>query len=122
MLDKEAEITEHNKKLNIDEEDIISGRRQTNVGIFRKYLDNYLRNNTRIRHDMTFLVRQLQPTEKGLPIEIYVFSKETAWVNYENLQSDIFDHVFAVIPEFGLKAFQAPSGNDIRTAIREKKS
>jgi miniconductance mechanosensitive channel len=121
VLGREAEILEHNKNLNITEEDIISGRRQTNVGIFRKYLENYLRSKPGIRQDMTFLVRQLQPTDKGLPIEIYVFSRETAWVNYENLQSDIFDHIFAVVPEFGLKIFQAPTGNDIRMAVRENK-
>lgn len=116
VLSKEEEIRDYNQKMNISEEDLISKRRQTNVGIFRKYLENYLRNSVRIRQDMTFLVRQLQPTDKGLPIEIYVFSKETAWALYENLQADIFDHVFAVIPEFGLRVFQAPSGNDIREA------
>lgn len=119
---KEEEIKAYNLKHNITDEDMISGRRQTNIGIFRKYLENYLRNNPKIRQDMTFLVRQLQPTDKGLPIEIYVFSKETAWVNYENLQSDIFDHVFAVISEFGLKVFQAPSGNDIKLAVDQLKN
>lgn len=114
---KEEEIREYNKMHNITDEDLISGRRQTNIGIFRKYLEKYLRSNPKIRQDMTFIVRQLQPTERGLPIEIYVFSKETAWVIYENLQSDIFDHIFAVVPEFGLKVFQAPSGNDIKQAI-----
>jgi miniconductance mechanosensitive channel len=116
VLSKEEEIRSYNQSLNISEEDLISKRRQTNVGIFRRYLENYLRNSARIRQDMTFLVRQLHPTDKGLPIEIYVFSKETAWALYENLQADIFDHVFAVIPEFGLRVFQAPSGNDIREA------
>ena len=62
---------------------------------------------------MTFLVRQLQPTGKGLPIEIYVFSKDKAWANYEAIQADIFDHIFAVVPEFELKVFQEPSGADI---------
>jgi miniconductance mechanosensitive channel len=113
---KEEEIRKYNSERNLAEEDVISGRRQTNVGIFRKYLENYLKNNQRIRQDMTFLVRQLQPGEKGLPIEIYVFSRETAWADYENLQSDIFDHVLAVIPEFGLRVFQAPSGSDIIAA------
>jgi len=117
VLQKEKEIMQHNRQKNISDDDLISGRRQTNVGIFRKYLENYLRNNPLIRQDMTFIIRQLQPSDKGLPIEIYVFSKETAWVNYENQQSDIFDHVFAVVPEFDLKVFQAPSGNDIKSAI-----
>ncbi len=117
VLQKEEEIVHYNLQKNISDDDLISGRRQTNVGVFRKYLENYLRNNPLIRQDMTFIIRQLQPSDKGLPIEIYVFSKETAWVKYENLQSDIFDHVFAVVPEFGLKIFQAPSGNDIKSAI-----
>ena len=117
VVEKEEEIRKHNSERMISEEDLISGRRQTNVGIFRKYLESYLRNSSRIRQDMTFLVRQLQPTDKGLPIEIYVFSSETAWALYENLQSDIFDHIFAVIPEFGLRVFQAPSGNDIRESV-----
>jgi len=117
VLQKEEEIRQHNRQKNISDDDLISGRRQTNVGIFRKYLENYLRENPLIRQDMTFIIRQLQPSDKGLPIEIYVFSKETAWVKYENLQSDIFDHVFAVVPEFGLKVFQVPSGNDIKLAL-----
>ena len=116
VIRKQEEITQYNKEQNLAEEDLISGRRQTNVGIFRKYLENYLKANPNVRHDMTFLVRQLQPGDKGLPIEIYVFSKETAWAVYEGIQADIFDHVFAVVPEFGLRIFQAPSGNDIRQA------
>ena len=112
---KEEEIRNFNAERNIRDEDLLSGRHQTNVGIFRKYLENYLRNNPRVRQDMTFLIRQLQPGDRGLPIEIYVFSKSTAWAEYENLQADIFDHVFAVIPEFGLRVFQAPSGNDLKT-------
>ncbi len=116
VIRKQEEITQYNKERNLADEDLISGRRQTNVGIFRKYLENYLQANPKIRHDMTFLVRQLQPGDKGLPIEIYVFSKETAWAVYEGIQADIFDHVFAVVPEFGLRIFQAPSGNDIRQA------
>lgn len=116
---KEEEIRTHNRAHNLSDEDVISGRRQTNVGIFRKYLDLYLRNNPKIRKDMTFLVRQLQPTDKGLPIEIYVFSAETAWSDYENLQSDLFDHILAVIPEFGLRVFQAPGGNDLKEAVEK---
>lgn len=115
---KEEEIRNHNKSHNIADEDVISGRKQTNIGIFRKYLELYLRNNPKIRKDMTFLVRQLQPTEKGLPIEIYVFSADTAWTYYENIQSDLFDHILAVIPEFGLKVFQSPSGSDVRDSLK----
>jgi miniconductance mechanosensitive channel len=119
---KELEVLTYNREHNITDDDMISGRRQTNVGIFRKYLEYYLRNNTKIRQDMTFIVRQLQPSDKGLPIEIYVFSKEIAWVNYENLQSDIFDHIFAVVPEFGLKVFQVPSGNDLKMVVETLKA
>ncbi len=112
VKEKEKEIREFNKSKNISEEDIISGRRQTNVGIFRKYLEVYLGQHPKISKDFTFLVRQLHPTSQGLPIEVYVFCNDTAWVNYEAIQSDIFDHVFAVIPEFDLKVFQEPTGAD----------
>ena len=69
-------------------------------------------NNTNIHDEMTFLVRQLEPTEKGLPIQIYVFSNDIDWIRYEEIQSDIFDHLLAVVPEFGLKIFQSPTGKD----------
>ncbi len=114
---KEKEIREYNKRKNVADEDLISGRRQTNVGVFRKYLEVYLRQHPMVRQDMTFLVRHLQPNEKGLPIEIYVFSKDIVWANYESIQADIFDHVFAIIPEFELRVFQAPSGADISQAM-----
>jgi miniconductance mechanosensitive channel len=114
VIEKQNEITEYNKKLGIEDFSITNGRRQTNLGIFRKYLEEYLRNNPNINLDMTFLVRQLQPSEKGLPIEIYVFSKEKQLKDYETIQSDIFDHILAVIPEFELRVFQSPSGHDIQ--------
>jgi miniconductance mechanosensitive channel len=117
---KEAEVREYNTSKNISDEDRISGRRQTNVGIFRKYLEVYLHQHPMINQDMTFLVRQLHPNEKGLPIEIYVFCKDKAWANYESIQSDIFDHIFAVVPEFELKVFQEPTGADISKAILKK--
>ena len=108
----EKVLTEYNKKKNIDNDILVNGRRQTNIGVFRAYLRGYLRNNPKVKQDMTFLVRQLQPGPEGLPIEIYVFSKEQEWAKYEDLQSDIFDHVMAVIPEFDLRVFQQPSGRD----------
>ena len=92
---------------------VVNGRRQTNLGIFRAYLVKYLRNHPKIHTGMTFLVRHLQPTSQGLPIEIYVFSSDKSWVNYEAIQADIFDHVLAAIPEFGLRVFQQPTGTDI---------
>jgi miniconductance mechanosensitive channel len=114
-LDKtEKELKAYNEKNNIDDEVLVNGRRQTNLGIFRAYVAEYLKNNPNINQDMTFLVRQLQPGESGIPIEIYVFSKVQEWGKYEDIQSDIFDHLLATIPEFGLQVFQNPSGADFR--------
>jgi miniconductance mechanosensitive channel len=114
ILDTEKVLTDYNNKQGIDNSVLVNGRRQTNLGVFRAYFEAYLRNNPNIRQDMTFLVRQLQPAESGIPIEIYVFSKEQEWGVYENIQSDIFDHILAVIPEFELQVFQNPSGADLR--------
>ena len=86
----------------------------TNVGIFRAYVVAYLKAHPQISSVHTFLVRHLQPTEHGLPIQIYVFSSDTIWVNYENIQADIFDHILSVIPEFELRVFQNPSGYDLQ--------
>ncbi len=116
---KELEIENFNKELNISPEQHYNGRRQTNLGIFRKYLEAYLKKHPKIKQDMTFLVRHLQPTEKGLPIEIYVFSNDQVWANYESIQADIFDHVLAVIPMFDLKVYQAPSGRDLDKLISQ---
>lgn len=117
---KESEIEAYNKKIGADTSDRINGRRITNLGSFRKYLELYLRNHPKIHQDMTFLVRHLQPGDNGIPIEIYVFSNDQAWANYEAIQADIFDHILAVIPEFGLRVFQSPSGNDWRAFLGEK--
>ena len=87
-------------------------RRLTNVGTFRAYVVAYLKANPKIHRDMTFLVRQLQPTERGLPIELYVFSNDQDWGRYESIQADIFDHLLAVLPEFELRVYQLPSGAD----------
>ncbi len=89
-------------------------RRLTNVGTFRAYVRHYLRNHPMIHQEMTLLVRQLQPGPKGLPLEIYCFSNDTDWGNYEGLQGDIFDHLIASLTEFGLQAFQEPSGSDFK--------
>lgn len=116
--EKLKEINEHNKKIGADGSAIINGRRLTNLGTFRKYLELYLQNNPKINKNMTFLVRHLQPTEKGLPIEIYVFSSDQKWANYEAIQADIFDHILAIIPEFGLSVFQNPSGQDFKSIMK----
>ena len=119
---KEKEIAEYNKKYNIDDSVLVNGRRMTNIGTFRNYVEQYLRRHPMINQEMTLMVRQLQVTEKGLPIEVYAFCKDKQWVNYEKIQADIFDHIFAVIPEFDLRAFQEPSGYDILLlAGKEKK-
>jgi miniconductance mechanosensitive channel len=112
---KLAEISEHNRELEVDETFLINGRHLTNIGTFRAYLEAYLRNHPKIHHSMTFLVRQLPPHAQGIPIEIYVFSNDQDWARYEAIQADIFDHILAVIPLFDLKVFQAPSGADVQT-------
>lgn len=120
--EKEKEVEEYNKQNKIDNSVLANGRRQTNIGIFRAYLRGYLHNQMNVNDDMTFLVRQLQPTEKGLPIEIYVFSKIQEWDKYEDLQSDIFDHVLAAIPDFDLRVYQNPTGDDFQMAFETIKS
>ncbi len=105
-------LTNYNNKKNVDNGILVNGRRQTNIGIFRAYLKGYLRNNPKVHNDMTFLVRQLQTTGDGLPIEVYVFSKDQEWDIYEDNQADIFDHILAVVQEFDLKVFQQPTGRD----------
>ncbi len=112
VTDKQREIDKENKENAIKDDHLVNGRRQTNAGIFRAYLNQYLSTHPLIHDEMTFLIRQLQPTAQGLPIEIYVFSKDIVWSNYETIQSDIFDHIFAILPEFDLRIFQSPCGAD----------
>jgi miniconductance mechanosensitive channel len=112
---KEKEIAQYNADNKIDDSIVVNGRRMTNLGTFRKYLELFLRNHPMVNPEMTLLVRQLQPTETGIPIEVYVFCKDQQWVSYESIQSDIFDHILAVLPEFELRVFQSPSGEDFRT-------
>lgn len=113
-IDKtEQTLQTYNKKHNIDASIHVNGRRQTNIGVFRAYLVNYLQSLPTVSKELTCMVRQLQPTEKGIPIELYFFSSIKEWVTYEDIQSDVFDHVLAVLPEFGLSVFQNVSGNDL---------
>lgn len=109
---KEKEIENYNANNDFDLSEAVNGRRLTNLGIFRAYLVAYLNNREDIHSNMTFLVRQLAPTEKGIPIEIYVFTKTTAWAEYEDIQADIFDHILAIIPEFNLRVYQFPKSSD----------
>ncbi len=112
---KQKELEEFNKSNNIDNSVVVNGRRMTNIGTFRAYLTEYLKNHPAIYSEgMTFLLRQLQPTETGLPLEIYVFTKTTNWVEYESIQADVFDHVLATAKEFDLKVFQNPTGFDFQ--------
>ncbi len=101
-------------KTNEGEPDYVNQRRLTNIGTFRIYVENYLKSTGYVNTDMTFIVRQLQSTEMGLPIEIYMFSKEKKWRKYEEIQSNIFDHIFAILPEFNLMIFQNPSARSFR--------
>ncbi|ASF16490.1 MULTISPECIES: mechanosensitive ion channel family protein [Shewanella] len=111
---KISEIQASNAKVS-DLDMMVNGRHLTNVGTFRAYLQEYLQRHDKVHKDMTLMVRQLAPTTEGLPIEVYIFTNDTRWAFYEAIQADIFDHIFAVLPEFGLQAFQAPTGNDIRS-------
>ncbi|MEN8661984.1 MAG: mechanosensitive ion channel family protein [Lentimonas sp.] len=114
---KLEDIQEYNSNVENDLAELINGRRLTNVGTFRAYCVAYLRNHPKIHQKgMTLLVRQLAPNEKGLPIEFYCFSNDTAWVNFEDIQGDLFDHLLSIIPEFGLSTYQAPSGADLEKA------
>ncbi len=114
---KQAELKAYNDALPAPDEDDVNLRKLTNIGTFRAYIVNYLRHHPKIHQDMTLIVRQLQPGPDGLPIEIYCFSNDTAWSAYEDLQSDIFDHTCAIVPEFGLRLYQRPAGADL-TGLR----
>ncbi|MDR0667220.1 MAG: mechanosensitive ion channel family protein [Prevotellaceae bacterium] len=109
---RQAEIAGYNASTHVDVSNAINGRRQTNLGIFRAYLQRYLEHHPQLSRDFTLMARQLQPTSTGIPVEIYVFTKTTEWVKYEAIQSDIFDHIIAAIPYFDLRIFQNPSWND----------
>lgn len=112
--EKSNKIEEYNKENKIDKSHLINGRHLTNIGIFRVYAEAYVKNNPDINLNMTCMVRQLLPTEKGLPIEIYTFSNRQEWVTYEGIMSDMFDHLIAAVPEFELEVFQNPTGTDFR--------
>ncbi|OFY19969.1 MAG: mechanosensitive ion channel protein MscS [Bacteroidetes bacterium GWF2_33_38] len=114
LITKRDEVLKYNKEHNIDESIAVNGKRLTNLGTFRKYIEEYLKTNPNIHKEMTLLVRQLQPTETGLPIQIYCFSKIQEWGAFETIQSDIFDHILAIISDFELHVFQNPSGEDFR--------
>ncbi|MCG9698398.1 mechanosensitive ion channel domain-containing protein [Shewanella sp. Isolate11] len=114
LADKKTEISEFNAKIQ-DGDMPVNSRHLTNVGTFRAYLRQYMQQHPKVHQDMTLLVRQLAPTTEGLPIEIYIFTNDTRWAFYEDIQADIFDHIYAILPQFNLRAFQAPTGADVRS-------
>ena len=111
---KEKEIEEYNEEHAIDTSLLVNGRHLTNIGTFRKYIEYYLENHPRVHKGLIRMVRQLSPDDRGLPLEIYAFVDNTQWVTYENVQADIFDHIFSVVDTFELRIFQKPSGNDMQ--------
>ena len=110
----EQVVKEYNKEHHIDNSILVNGRRQTNLGVFRAYLTNYLKSLPDVNKNLTCMVRYLQPTEQGIPVELYFFSAVKEWVPYEGIQADVFDHLLAIVPEFGLRVFQNPTGEDFR--------
>jgi miniconductance mechanosensitive channel len=115
----ETELEKYNEENKIDPAIMINGHRQTNIGVFRAYLTAYLKDNPNLHQNISLMVRQLQPTDTGLPLEIYAFSKEQDWERFEDIQSDIFDHVLAGIKFFDLQLFQSPSGNDFQILAKQ---
>ncbi|MCL2893430.1 mechanosensitive ion channel family protein [Brenneria tiliae] len=115
---KTNELQQYNAQDGVDLSSPLNGRRLTNLGTFRAYLQAYLRAHPGIHKGMTLMVRQLAPTPEGLPLEIYAFTNTTAWVEYESIQADIFDHIFAVMPEFELRVHQTPTGYDMQALAR----
>lgn len=115
IKERQSEIETYNKEHNIDTSELINGRHMTNIGVFRRYALHYLLNHPKIDQKQTVMVRQLEPTTNGVPIEIYCFSNDIAWVNYEGIQADIFDHLLSAVNHFGLRIFQDPSGQDLRS-------
>ncbi len=115
---KRTEIAEYNKTLLASGQDRVNGRHVTNIGTFRAYAEAYLRAHPRVHHEMTCMVRQLQPGPTGLPLEMYCFTSTTVWAEYEGIQADIFDHLYSILPEFDLRVFQQPGGADVIRALR----
>ncbi len=115
LRSRREEIGKYNRARGAETSGTINGRSQTNIGLFRAYIAAWLQEHPKIHKKMTFLVRQLEPGPIGMPLEIYVFSNDQVWANYEALQADIFDHLIAILPHFDLRVFQQPSSYDFRT-------
>jgi len=117
LQEKIKEVQAYNQEKKVDTSTLVNGRHLTNLGTFRAYVEAYLRHHPKIHQDMTFLIRQLQPTPEGLPLEIYVFTNDTRWAHYEAIQADIFDHILAVVSLFDLQVFQDTSGQNYKIDI-----
>lgn len=115
IQERQVEIDRYNEETKANRSMPVNGRNMTNVGLFRQYINRYVQHHPQIRKDMTMLVRQLQPTEHGLPIEVYIFTSDTRWAVYEDIMSDIFDHLLSAIKYFELEVFEAPASDDIRS-------
>ncbi|GGE33350.1 mechanosensitive ion channel family protein [Psychroflexus planctonicus] len=116
---RSSEINSHNERLNADKSVLINGRNLTNFGLFRKYVDEYLKQNPAVNKDMMVMSRQLAPTPNGIPLEIYAFSQDKIWKNYEHIMADIFDHILASIPYFKLEVFEYPTGKDLHIKLKK---
>lgn len=114
LATKQQEIDDWNTQLAEEGKEPVNTRRITNIGTFRAYVERYLQSHPGIHQQMTLMARQLPVTADGLPLELYCFTNTTAWLKYESIQSDIFDHLLAILPEFGLRVYQHPSGMDVR--------
>lgn len=119
MNKRQGEIDNDNAGKDMKGASLLNGRRQTNIGLYRKYIEFYLSNHSGINNDFTLMVRQLQPTTEGIPIEVYCFTATTEWAVYEGIMSDIFDHLYAATRHFDLALYQKPTGADMR-AIANK--
>lgn len=117
--EREKEIEKYNKEHGLNENQI-NARKQTNIGLFRRYLEFYLKNHEQVHQQMTIMVRQLETSEKGVPIQVYCFTNTIVWGEYEGISSDIFDHIFAVTKEFELNIFESPTGSDVKLLLQNK--
>lgn len=114
IAERQVEIDKYNNKTKANTDIPVNGRRMTNIGLFRAYATRYMQNNPDINQNMTLMVRQLQPTEHGIPLELYVFTSSTEWLVYENVMANIFDHLLAAIKYFDLEVFELPASDDFR--------
>lgn len=120
IRERQREIDAYNIETGVDTSVLINGRRMTNLGLFRVYVDFYLKNHPRLRKDMTIMVRQLSYENRGIPLEIYCFTNTTKWLEYESIQADIFDHLYAAVSWFDLEIFQEPAGTDFRYLVESR--